>query len=117
MLRRYHFNKVKTLSDAQQAKYVEYAKLLARCELYRISWSLQKAASSRQRWLQLLAEVIKAYDVWKVFSGILGCRTNATGSEVARRMVETAESLDKLTWKAQVSLEVSQRACPLVHRH
>jgi hypothetical protein len=43
LLRRYHFNKVKTLSDAQQAKYVEYAKLLASCELYRISWSIQSS--------------------------------------------------------------------------
>jgi hypothetical protein len=59
--------------------------------------------------LQLLAEVVKAYDVWKVFSGILGCKSNATGSDVARMMIGTAESLDKLAWKAQVSLEVPNR--------
>jgi hypothetical protein len=62
-IRRYYRDRVEKLRQSDPGRYIGPAQLLARCELYRISHSIQKEPGREREWTDLLEEAIKANDV------------------------------------------------------
>lgn len=103
--RRYYRDRVEKLRQNDRTRYIQFAQLLARCELYRVSYGLQQEPAREQEWFELLEEATMINDIQKVLSQVLGCNITATRRDAARKVIERAESMDKIAWRAQVTFE------------